>query len=62
MPKMKTKKAVAKRFRKTARGKLRHKCAFRGHIFTSKSGKRSRHLRRGAILSPNETKRIINLI
>ena len=62
MPKMKTKKAIAKRFRKTASGKLKHKGASRGHIFTTKSAKRKRHLRRGSILSPNETKRLINLI
>lgn len=62
MPKMKTKKAIAKRFRVTASGKLRHKCAGRGHIFTSKSSKRKRRLRRGAGLPPNETKRLIHLI
>ena len=62
MPKMKTKKAVAKRFRKTASGKLRHKGAARGHLFTTKSSKRKRHLRRGSILHPSETKRLINLI
>jgi len=59
---MKTKKAVAKRFRKTAGGKLRHKGASRGHLFTTKSSKRKRHLRRGSILAPCETKRLINLI
>jgi len=59
---MKTKKAVAKRFRKTASGKLRHKGAARGHLFTHKSSKRKRHLRRGSILHPSETKRLINLI
>jgi len=62
MPKMKTKKAVAKRFRKTASGKLRHKGASRGHLFTNKSSKRKRHLRRGSILHSSETKRLINLI
>lgn len=61
MPKMKTKKAVAKRFRKTAGGKLRHKGASRGHLFTTKSSKRKRHLRRGSILAPSENKRLINL-
>ena len=59
---MKTKKAVAKRFRTTAGGKLRHKGASRGHLFTTKSSKRKRHLRRGSILAPCETKRLINLI
>ncbi|MDD5483853.1 MAG: 50S ribosomal protein L35 [Kiritimatiellae bacterium] len=62
MPKMKTKKAVAKRFRKTASGKLRHKGAACGHLFTTKSPKRKRHARRGSTLHPSETKRLVHLI
>lgn len=62
MPKMKTKKAIVKRFRKTASGKLKHQGAGRGHLFTTKSSKRKRHSRRGSVLAPSETKRLINLI
>ena len=62
MPKMKTKKAVKKRFRKTASGKLKHMGASRGHLFTTKSSKRKRHLRRGSVLHPSENKRLVNLI
>jgi len=62
MPKMKTKKAIAKRFRKTASGKLKHTGAGRGHLFTTKSPKRKRHMRHGSVLHPSETKRLVNLI
>ena len=62
MPKMKTKKAIMKRFRKTASGKLKHKGASRGHLFTTKSRKRKRHLRHGSVLPSCETKRLVHLI
>ncbi|MBU4199106.1 MAG: 50S ribosomal protein L35 [Verrucomicrobia bacterium] len=61
MPKMKTKKAIAKRFRKTASGKIRHLGAGRGHILTSKSSKRKRQARRGSLLAKSEEKRLIHL-
>lgn len=44
MPKMKTKKAVASRFRVTATGKLKHAKPGKRHLLTHKSGKRKRHL------------------
>ncbi len=44
MPKMKTKKGAAKRFRLTASGKVKRSRAFKRHILTSKSTKRKRHL------------------
>ena len=61
MPKMKTKKALVKRFRKTASGKIRHLGAGRGHIFTTKSAKRKRHARRGRFLVKSEEKRLSHL-
>lgn len=45
MPKMKTNRAAAKRFRKTASGKFKCGHAFRSHILTKKSTKRKRGLR-----------------
>ena len=45
MPKMKTNRAAAKRFRKTASGKFKCGHAFKSHILTKKSTKRKRHLR-----------------
>ena len=61
MPKMKTKKALVKRFRKTAKGHIKHLGAGRGHILTTKTSKQKRQARRGRILSKVEEKRIANL-
>ena len=45
MPKIKTLRAAAKRFKKTASGKFKRGSAFHTHILTKKSAKRKRHLR-----------------
>lgn len=45
MPKMKTRKAVAKRFKLTKKGKIKRSRAFRSHIRSKKSSKRKRFLR-----------------
>lgn len=44
MPKMKTHRGAAKRFRVTGNGKLKRKKAYNSHLFTEKSAKRKRHL------------------
>lgn len=44
MPKLKTHRGAAKRFRRTAAG-FKHKKAFKNHILTKKSPKRKRQLR-----------------
>lgn len=44
MPKLKSNRGAAKRFKKTANG-FKHKQSFRSHILTHKSTKRKRHLR-----------------
>ena len=46
MPKIKTNRAAAKRFKFTAKGKIKHRKAFRSHILTKKATKRKRHLRK----------------
>ena len=51
MPKMKTRKGAAKRFRKTGGGKFKRNRAYKSHILTSKSRKRKRKLRRGAVVN-----------
>ena len=56
--KHKTKKAIAKRFRLSKRGKLKFMKAGRGHLLSSKTRKRKRHLRGGGILSGADHKRI----
>ena len=45
MPKMKTNRGAAKRFKRTGSGKFKHRQAFLNHILTKKSTKRKRHLR-----------------
>ena len=52
MPKMKTHKGVARRFKKTATGKVRFKRSRMGHLMSHKSGKQRRKLRKPSILSP----------
>lgn len=61
MPKMKTKKALRKRFRKTASGKINHLGAGHGHLMTSKSRKRKRNARNKRALGHMEQKRIAHL-
>lgn len=56
MPKMKTHKGAAKRFRITGTGKLKRGHAFRSHILTKKSSKTKRHLRKGGYVSKSQLK------
>jgi large subunit ribosomal protein L35 len=60
--KRKTCKAAAKRFRKTASGKIKFQKAGRGHLLSSKSRKRKRHLRSRGVLHKSEIKRITGLL
>lgn len=50
MPKNKTHKGIAKRVKITAKGKIKHKKAFAGHLMSGKSGNRKRHLRKAAFI------------
>lgn len=56
MPKIKTKRAAAKRFQKTASGKLKRNKAFKSHILTKKSTKRKRNLRQATIADATNVK------
>ncbi len=51
MPKMKTNRGAAKRFKKTAGGGFKRSQAHRRHILTKKSTKRKRHLRADATIN-----------
>lgn len=62
MPKMKTNRGAAKRFRKTATGKIKRNSAFTSHILTSKTTKRKRNLRQSSILSSGDTKRVKTML
>lgn len=55
MPKMKTHKGSAKRFRRTGTGKIMRAKAFKSHILTKKSQKRIRGFRKEAVLSAANT-------
>lgn len=57
MPKMKTNRSIAKRFKKTASGKLKRRHAYTSHLFEAKSPKRKRNLRKAAILFKGDQKR-----
>ncbi len=60
MPKIKTRRGVAKRFRKTGTGKLKRSQAFKRHILTKMSSKRKRQLRASALVAPADVPRIKN--
>jgi len=50
MPKIKTNRGAAKRFRKTGTGKIRRNKAYTSHILTKKSTKRKRDLRQSTLV------------
>ena len=50
MPKLKTNKGAAKRFKRTGGGKLVRNKAYASHILTKKSSKRKRNLRKATLL------------
>ena len=58
--KHKTRKALAKRFKKTKHGKILHRKAGRGHLLSSKTRKRKRQLRVGGQLGSADYARVIN--
>ena len=56
MPKIKTKRAAAKRFKATGTGKLKRNKAFKSHILTKKTTKRKRGLRQATITDATNVK------
>jgi len=62
MPKMKTHRGAAKRFKKTATGKLKRGHSMKRHILTKKSPKRKRNLRDSALVSKGDEKRMTRLL
>ncbi len=62
MPKMKTHRGAAKRFKKTGSGKIKRAKAYASHLLGSKSPKRKRNLRKAGLVSTSEQKRISELI
>lgn len=62
MPKIKTRRAAAKRFKKTATGKIKRKKAYASHILTKKSPKRKRSLRKASLISPIDMSKIRRML
>ncbi|GIN22111.1 MAG TPA: 50S ribosomal protein L35 [Bacillus bacterium] len=62
MPKMKTHRGAAKRFKKTGSGKLKRSHAYTSHLAANKSTKQKRKLRKSAIVSKGDFRRIRHLL
>jgi len=62
MPKIKTNRGAAKRFRKTGTGKIRRNKAYTSHILTKKTTKTKRNLRQGTLVDKSDAKNINKLI
>ncbi len=62
MPKIKTLRAAAKRFKKTGSGKFKRVQAFKRHILTKKTSKRKRQLRDALIVKPADAKNVERML
>ncbi len=62
MPKMKTHSGAKKRFKLTAKGKVKGRHAFTSHILEKKSPKRKRRLGNAAYLSADDAPRVKTLL
>ena len=62
MPKLKTRRAVAKRFKVTGKGKLKRSKAFKGHILRKKTTKRKRNLRQSGLVSAADAPRMKRML
>lgn len=62
MPKQKTNRSAAKRFKKTGTGRIKRRKAYTSHILTKKSPKRKRNLRKPTLVSKADEKRVKRLL
>lgn len=62
MPKMKTNKGAAKRFKRTASGGFKHRQSFRSHLSTHKPGKRMRQLRPLQMIDKSDELSIVRML
>jgi LSU ribosomal protein L35P len=62
MPKIKTHRGAAKRFKKTATKKIKAFHAFHSHLLGKKTARRKRRLRQGTVLNPADAKRVKRLL
>lgn len=62
MPKMKSHKGAAKRFRLTKTGKIKHARTKHSHLLTKKSAKRKRKLRKTSIIDVSFEKKVTRML
>jgi large subunit ribosomal protein L35 len=62
MPKLKTSRGAAKRFKKTGSGKIVRRKAYLRHQLSCKTRKQKRHLRKDAVIDPSNTRAIRQLL
>jgi large subunit ribosomal protein L35 len=62
MPKMKTHSGAKKRFKLTAKGKVRGRHSFTSHILEKKSPKRKRQHRKAAEITGSDARRVKKLL
>ncbi|HDD52492.1 MAG: 50S ribosomal protein L35 [Aquificota bacterium] len=62
MPKMKTNRSAAKRFKVTASGKLKRRKAGKSHLLEEKPARRKRRLRKAALVGKEEMERMKRLL
>ncbi len=58
MPKMRTKRAAAKRLKRTASGKLKRRSGWKSHLLEAKEPKRRRRLRKAGLISKVDEPRL----
>ena len=62
MPKLKTNRGAAKRFKRTSSGAYKRKQSHLNHILTKKSTKRKRHLRSHLLISDSDQRSVRKLL
>lgn len=62
MPKVKTSRAAAKRFKVTSTGRIKRKHAFKNHILTKKEKKRKRRLEKMTLVHQSDEPRVKSLL
>ncbi len=62
MPKLKTNRGAAKRFKVTASGKIKHRKANRNHILTKKAPKRKLQLRKDVDIAPADVRAVKRML
>ena len=62
MPKIKSKRAAAKRFQKTGNGNLKRNKAYKSHILTKKTTKRKRNLRKATMTDATNVKNMKKIL